>query len=798
MPSKPDLSYIGLEEFANKPVVETRKADEIVSESQEKDISQTEKKIVKPSNMVPRAVLMKSSSVSPNTARQVNTARPASTKIVSTARLASTKIVSTARPASTKIVSTARPKAVVNTIKGNDVKASACLVWKPKTKILDPSNLQIDLQDKGVIDSGCSRHMTRNMSYLTDYEEIDGGYVAFGGNPKGGKITGKVAERRNRTLIEVARTMLVDSKLPTTFWAEAVNTACYVQNRVLVVKPHNKTPYELFNGRPPILSFMRPFGCLVTILNTIDHLAKVDSKADKGFFVGYSLNKKSFRVFNSRTRIVEENLHIRFSESTPKIVGSESDWLFDIDALTRTMNYEPIVAGIHSYSFVGTKDTKPIQKYILLPIWNADPPFSQDPKSSQDNGLSPPRIESESEDQERGNNVSSTNNENTINSTNNVNTASTTEVNTADRISSMEPQDDPNMPSLDDNNIFNYSHDEDVWAEHDMTNLDTSIQVSSIPTTRIHKDHPLNQVIGDLQATTATRKMSKNVEEHGNKKDERGIVIKNKARLIAQGYTQEEGIDYDEVFDPVARIEAIRLFLAYASFKDFVVYQIDVKNGVYKVEKALYGLHQAPRAWYETLSTYLLNNRFQRGKINKTLFIKRHKGDILLVQLYFDDIIFGSTKKELCNEFENLMHENQDKYVAKILKKFDYKDVTIASTPMDTEKALQKDSDGDDVDVHLYRSMIGSLMYLTSSRPDIMFVCKKQTMVATSTTEAEYVVAASCGGQTAALSTSEDGNQAITVVINGRETFITKASIRRHLKLEDSEGIPSLPNEEIF
>ncbi|GKB95161.1 putative ribonuclease H-like domain-containing protein [Tanacetum coccineum] len=168
-----------------------------------------------------------------------------------------------------------------------------------------------------------------------------------------------------------------------------------------------------------------------------------------------------------------------------------------------------------------------------------------------------------------------------------------------------------------------------------------------------------------------------------NKNNERRIVIRNKARLVAQGYTQEEMIDYDEVFAPVARIETIRLFLAYASFKDFVVYQMDVKSvflygkiekevyvcqppgfedpdfpdRVYKVEKALYGLDQAPRDWYETLSTYLLDNGFQRGKIDKTLFIKRYKGDILLVQVYVDDIIFGSTKKELCIAFEKLMHE---------------------------------------------------------------------------------------------------------------------------------------------
>ncbi|GJR57987.1 putative ribonuclease H-like domain-containing protein [Tanacetum coccineum] len=195
-----------------------------------------------------------------------------------------------------------------------------------------------------------------------------------------------------------------------------------------------------------------------------------------------------------------------------------------------------------------------------------------------------------------------------------------------------------------------------------------------------------------------------------NKKDERGIMIKNKARLVAQGYTQEEGIDYDEVFAPVARIEEIRLFLAFALFKDFMGFEVpDFPDRVYKVEKALYGLHQAPRAWYETLSTYLLDNRFQRGKIDKNLFIRRDKGDILLVQVYVDDIIFGSTKKSLCTEFEKMMH-----------KKFQMS--SIASTPMETQKPLLKDEDGKEVDVHLYRSMIGSLMYLTSSRHDIIYL----------------------------------------------------------------------------
>lgn len=154
-----------------------------------------------------------------------------------------------------------------------------------------------------------------------------------------------------------------DAKLPTTFWVEAVNTACYVHNRVLVVKPHNKTPYKLFHGRTPSLSFMRPFGCHVTILNTIDHLGKFDGKADEGFFVGYSININAFRVFNSRTRVVEKNLHVNFRENTPNVVGSGPDWLFDIDTLTKTMNYEPVMAGTQSNNSTGTKQ---VMKQVKL------------------------------------------------------------------------------------------------------------------------------------------------------------------------------------------------------------------------------------------------------------------------------------------------------------------------------------------------------------------------------------------------------------------------------------------------
>ncbi|GJU16188.1 putative ribonuclease H-like domain-containing protein [Tanacetum coccineum] len=646
----------------------------------------------------------------------------------------------------------------------------------------------------------------------------------------------RVAKRKNRTLIEAARTMLADSLLPTTFWAEAVSTACYVQNRVLVTKPHNKTPYELLHGSGP-------------------------------------------------------------------------DWLFDIDLLTNSMNYEPVTTGNQTNKNAGIKDNVdavPTHQYILLPLLYNSLQSSKDAVAD----------DASKKINERTSYANSTNRDSTVSPS--VSAARQSFINVDDLTNV------PNVFSIDDTRIFGNAYDdEDVGAEADLNNLETTMNVSPIPTTRIDKDHPKDQIIRDLNSAIQTRRMTKISDEHAmvsyinkqrrtnhkdyqnclfacflsqnepkkviqaledpswieamqeellqfqlqkvwtlvdlpngkraigtkwvfrNKKDERGIVIRNKARLVAQGYTQEEGIDYDEVFAPVARIEAIRLFLAYASFMGFIVYQMDVKSAflygtieeevyvcqppgfedpqfpdkVYKVEKALYGLHQAPRAWYETLSTYLIENRFRRGTIDKTLFIKKDKGDILLVQVYVDDIIFGSTKKSLCDEFEGLMHKrfqmssmgeltfflglqvqqkedrifiSQDKYVAEILKKLDFATVKTTSTPMEPNKALVKDEEADSVDVHLYKSMIRSLMYLTTSRPNITFAvcacardspfdleafsdsdyagasldrksitggcqflgkrlilwqCKKQTIVANSTTKAEYVAAVNCYGQ---------------------------------------------------
>ncbi|GJY89350.1 putative ribonuclease H-like domain-containing protein [Tanacetum coccineum] len=508
-------------------------------------------------------------------------------------------------------------------------------------------------------------------------------------------------ERRNRTLIEAARTMLVDSKLPTTFWAKAVNTACYVQNRVLVVKPH------------PALRFMRPFMCHVTILNTLDYLGKFDGNSDEGFFVGYSLNSKAFRVYNTRTRKVEENLHIRFLEDKPFIAGDGLKWLFDIDVLTKSMNYVPVVAGTNSNDSVDGL----LFDSSLKNASNDKPQPSSDAGKKDDEDVSQ---ESGIDDQERPEN-----------STQDVNIAGPS-INTAST--------NVNTCSLNINIISLTVTTAPLEATHvdffgDETELDMSNITTTYLTRRMTKTSNEQGFISDvyegkshedlhtcLFACFLSQVEPKNVIQALI--DPSWIEAMHDELLqfkLQKGYTQEEGIDYDEVFDLVARIEAIRLFLAYASFKAFVVYQMDVKSA------------------------------FLKGQIDKTLFIKRVKGDILLVQVYVDDIIFGSTRNEMCTEFEKMMHKkfqmssmgeltfflglqatqkddgifiSQDKYVDEILKKFSFLTVKTASTPMDTSKALLKDAEAEDVDVHLYRSMIGSLMYLIALRPSIIFaVC---------------------------------------------------------------------------
>ncbi|GJS28395.1 putative ribonuclease H-like domain-containing protein [Tanacetum coccineum] len=519
--------------------------------------------------------------------------------------------------------------------------------------------------------------------------------------------------------------------------------------------------------------------------------------------------------------------------------GSGPDWLFDIDLLTNSMNYKPVTAGNQTNRNAGIKE------YILLPLLYDSPQSSEDAvaddagKKTNEEPANEAALDNLFVQQKEGY-ASITNRDSIVSPSVSIAGQSFTN---ADDLPT-----DPLMPDLEDTtdllntSIFSGAYDdEDVGAEADLNNLEITMNVSPIPITKIHKDRPKEQIIGDLLSAPQTRRMTKSVQEHAmvsyikrqirinhkdyqnylftyfllqiepkkvtqaltdpswieamqdellqfslQKKDERGIVVRNKARLVAQGYTQEEGIDYDKVFALVARIEAIR---------------------------------------------------FRRGTIDKTLFIKKDKGDILLVQVYIDDIIFGSTKKSLCVDFKQMMYK---RFQMSSMRELTFLlGLQTASAPIETNKALLKDEEA-----------IGSLMNLTASRPNIMFVvCSCARFQVTSkvshlhvvkmifrylrcqpklglwypkdspfnleafsdsdyvgaslnrkstTGVSEYVAAANYCGQIATVRTINNGEQEITVTVDGKEFTITEAFVRRHLQLADVEGISTLPTTRIF
>nr|GEU46672.1 DNA-directed DNA polymerase [Tanacetum cinerariifolium] len=481
-------------------------------------------------------------------------------------------------------------------------------VARPVTTVGNPHQA---LKDKGVIDSGCSRHITGNISYLSDFEKINGGYVAFGGNPKSGYLTCLFAKatldesnlwhtrlghinfktmnklvkgnlvrglpskvfRNNHTCVACKKGKLHRASCK----SKPVSSVSQPLQRVLVTKPHNKTPYELLLGRTPSIGFMRPFGCPVTILNTLDPLGKFDGKADEGFLVGYSVNSKDFKVFNSRTRIFQETLHINFLENQPNITGSGPKWLFDIDTLTQSMNYQPLVARNQPNLSAGIKENLDADADVAFDVDNA----KREAKGKSHVDLSTGVMDLRDKFKEFS-----------VNNTNRVNAASAPFTAVGPNLTNSTN----NMPALED--IVYSDDEEDVGAEADFSNLETTPQTRSMA--RMEEPKRIHQVLKDPSWIEAIQ-------------DE----------LLQFKMQKKKGIDYEEVFAPVARIEVIWLFLAYASSMGFMVYQMDVKSAflygtieeevyvcqplgfedpdyldkVYKVVKALYGLHQAPRAW---------------------------------------------------------------------------------------------------------------------------------------------------------------------------------------------------------
>ncbi|KAK2402513.1 putative mitochondrial protein [Trifolium repens] len=527
-----------------------------------------------------------------------------------------------------------------------------------------------------------------------------------------------IVERKNRTIQESARVMLHAKNVPYHFWAEAMNIACYVHNRVTLRKGTTSTLYELWKDRKPTVKHFHIFGSECFILADREPRRKLDPKSEKGFFLGYSTNSRAYKVYNTKTQVVMESVNV--------VVKDSSD-----------------------------KENEGVDQGTPVSV-NAEP----------DDGASTPAS-----------------------------------MNEADERTIEEDNDESARPQA----------------------------ASKGPSVRVQKNHPLDLVIGNPEQGITTRRTNdvvanscfvslfepKNVKEaltdeawieamqeelnqfersevwdlvprpedvnvigtkwvYKNKSDENGTVTRNKARLVAQGYTQIEGLDFDETFAPVARLESIRLLLGVACILKFKLYQMDVKsaflngylqeevyveqpkgfvdpehpNYVYKLKKALYGLKQAPRAWYERLTQFLEEQGYRKGGSDKTLFVKQEKGKFIIAQIYVDDIVFGGMSdamvqhfvQQMQSEFEmSLVGEltyflglqikqmddtifiSQSKYARNIIKKFGMDNATHKRTPAPTHLKLTKDEKGISVDQSLYRSMIGSLLYLTASRPDITY-----------------------------------------------------------------------------
>nr|GEZ36404.1 putative ribonuclease H-like domain-containing protein [Tanacetum cinerariifolium] len=604
------------------------------------------------------------------------------------------------------------------------------------------------------------------------------------------------------------------------------------------------------------------------ILNTLDNLGKLEEKEDEGYFIRYSMSSKAFRVFNKRTWKVKENLHVEFLENKAMEKGAGPNWLFDIDSLTKSMNFVPVDAGKKSTNLSGTKDaaSQEVKKDVSSLRCIAFPNWVHD--ALLESSLSKPQDDCSTDVPEGSGNF------------NPIATSTNPPADQLETLTVETPIPTVSSPvlivcllTLQSPQVMqdSFKKNEPNRVEADVSNMETTITASPTPTLRIHKDHPKSQIIGPVDTPIQTRNKSKEVLK--NKKDERGIVIRNKGRLVAQGHTQEEGIDYDEMDVKSAflygTIDEEVYFMQPPGFQD-----PEFPAKVYKVEKAIE--FEAP-----------MHEKFQMSAMGELNFF------LGLQVLQKEDGIFLS----------------QDKYVGDILNKFGYSDVRSSSTPMDKENPWGKDRTGKDVDLHLYRSMIGSLMYLTASRPDIMFAiyacarhqvtpkechlhtvkrifkylkdhrklglwypkespfdlvaysgsdyggatkdrksttrgcqflgrrliswqCKKQTIVATSTTKAEYVAAAKKSEHnvdfhlivdfveasplryaltvkptvyvshirqfwsTDRIETTKEGTK-ILATVDGVLRTVTESSLKRNLKLQDEEGISSLPDTEL-
>ncbi|CAL2249791.1 unnamed protein product [Prunus armeniaca] len=529
-----------------------------------------------------------------------------------------------------------------------------------------------------------------------------------------------VAERKNRTVVEMAKSMLHEKGVPYEFWAEAVNTAVYLLNRCPTKALNKITPFEAYTGRKPGIAHLKIFGspCHVLIPSALRH--KLEENSHKCIFVGYGLCEKGYRLFDPSTRKIILSRDVQFDEN--------GLWKWE------NTNEEEMVVPLPTEN----QSCEPSQSLDTSLQMDEEVTLQAEPSQSLDTQT---QIVEDTTLQDEGIGESSHFFDHTPKKWRSV-----SEIMAKCNVCIVEPE-----------NYEDAAQDES-WRKAMEAELE---MIEKNDTWKLVERPFAKPVIG----VKWVYKTKLNLD---------GTVQKNKARLVAKGYSQKPGIDYNETFAPVARVDTIRTLIALAAHKEWSLYQLDVKsaflNGVlkeevyveqpqgfvkkdeetkvYKLHKALYGLKQAPRAWYDEIDAYFNKAGFKKSPSEATLYVKAEGSDVLIVSLYVDDIVYTGSSSQMIEEFRRDMMEHyemtdlgvlhhflgmgviqskqriflhQKKYGQKLVEKFGLKDCKIVATPLAMNEKLSKNDGSEAADEGEYRQIVGSLLYLTATRPDIMF-----------------------------------------------------------------------------
>ncbi|GJZ72363.1 retrovirus-related pol polyprotein from transposon TNT 1-94 [Tanacetum coccineum] len=566
-----------------------------------------------------------------------------------------------------------------------------------------------------------------------------------------------VVERRNRTLIEAARTMLIYAKAPLFLWAEAVATACYTQNRSMIRLRHGKTPYELLHNKPPDLSYLHVFGALCYPTNDSENLGKLQPKADIGIFIGYAPTKKAFRIYNRRTRRIIETIHVDFDELTVMASKHSSS-----GPALHEMNPATISSGLVP---------NPHPSTLFVPPSRTD--WDMLFQSLFDEFLNPSPILADS----TGSPSSTTVNQDAPSPSNSQTTPET------------EPPVIPNDVEEDNHDIEVAHMGNDPYfgvpileIPSDQSSSSDSIHTIVHPDHQISehnskwtKDHPLENIIGELARPVSTRLQLHEqalfcyydafltaVEPNTYKdaltqacwikamQEELNEFERLEVWELVPRPDKVMGIDFEESFTPVARLEAIRIFLAFAAHMNMVVYQMDVKTAFLNAKKALYGLKQAPCAWYDMLSSFLISQNFSKGSVDPTLFIRRDGKELLLWILpWWRNPNWIRIKKGKLLIHHTIMARPTEKHLNTVKRIFRYLKGTVHEGlwyPKDSSFALTAFTDADHAGCQDTRRSTSGSMQLLGDRL-VSWSSKRQKSAVISSSKAKYIALSGCCAQ---------------------------------------------------